>query len=1232
MDPLSLIQWNCQSINNKKSEIIYLANKFNISVFCLSETWLKPGKNFSFPGYTILRDDRIDGFAGSAILVKNNFHIKPINIPAHSNNIQVVAIRLLPSDVTICSVYIPSPSLSVIRELYSIVSELPSPIIIVGDFNCHNVSWGSTTTDVNGGALAQLMESFDLCTLNSGSQTFRNIPMGNKSCIDVTFCSSKIFPDFSWDPLFSTHGSRHFPILIKNNKIKAHKNVHSPMLKYNLNNADFNKYQDLLTLKVQNLPSIEDDNLAMCSDALTELITSCADECFPSKVTSSKIPSPPWWDKECTDACKKRKEAEFIFSKNINEENYSNLNLVSIETKKILNEKKSAGWIKFCSTLSPDSPPNKIWENIRKYRGSFNSKSHFSVPCQEWADRFMDHLAPPTCPSMDEIPSFTPPSPSPSQNILDSPFSMNELKFILLNLTDSAPGLDGIPYSLIKNAPSPILEYFLSLFNKILTTGIVPYSWKTQVIIPIPKPGKDPDVISSYRAIALSPCLTKIGEHLVKNRLDWFIESEDILPNFQYGFRKGRSTIDILAIFTSDIRISLSENKYLSAAFLDITGAYDNVQIPILMSKLNKINVPSKICNFLQNLLTERQISIKSDPSISSHRYVYKGLPQGSVLSPLLFNIYIHDIQFIPLGDCQILQYADDIVVYSSNSNINKTIHDVNNCISSLGGYLDSNGLSLSASKSSTVIFSKRKKSPSEYFSYNDEPIPTEDKVKFLGIFLDSKLKGSYHVDYIVGKCERQLNILRCLSGCWWGAHPYTLKLIYNAIIRSILDYASFLLFPLTKKDSKKLDLIQYKAHKIIIGAMNKSPANALQIECGDPPLHLRRQYLSDRFLFRCLQYSYHPLINKLLVLNNHVVKNKYWTNKQTPYLINSFVAYNNIRCSKFHAPKYPVYEFPLDTLLYKPEIISNLDVKKSDPFAASSLSHVLGTEWEGWSFVYSDASKESMTGCVGVGVYHPQYKINIEKKCPPLSSVFTGECIGIREAIKYSKLCKLKKVIILSDSLSALKSIIANPFKVNNPVILEIKSLLFEYAKDVGQIRLAWVPSHCGIPGNEKADSLAKDAVMNGDYDTFRLYPTDIANAPKLSLHNSWNDTWNENHPNRFYNIQPHIPKKPWYYKIFTSKLTTSTICRMRIGFCSSPVFLNKIKIRDTSLCECGIEDGTLDHIFFSCPLYNHNSFLEALSKILFLPVNMSFLLANINPSIVAAIVAFISLNKIKL
>ncbi|CAF4794430.1 unnamed protein product [Pieris macdunnoughi] len=194
-------------------------------------------------------------------------------------------------------------------------------------------------------------------------------------------------------------------------------------------------------------------------------------------------------------------------------------------------------------------------------------------------------------------------------------------------------------------------------------------------------------------------------------------------------------------------------------------------------------------------MLSERYINLFIE-DVKLSRTVWKGLPQGSVLSPLLYNVYTYDLETSLQASANVLQYADDLLIYKSGKSIENNCQTLTSSLSFLKSWLNSNGLDLSVSKSRVVLFSRMRRPLPVQVKFNSVLIPTTNDVKFLGVVLDSKLTGVPHCEYGTARCERNLNILRCLSGIWWGAHSHSLKLIYNAIIRSVMDYGTFLLEP----------------------------------------------------------------------------------------------------------------------------------------------------------------------------------------------------------------------------------------------------------------------------------------------------------------------------------------------------------------------------------------------------------------------------------------------------
>lgn len=206
-----VIQWNCRSAVPKKSDIIYLINKYNTCLFALSETWLKPGSIFKIHGFSCLRDDRSDGYGGVALLIRNTISFTPFPLPEY-DDFSVVAAQI--NHICVVSIYIPSPTSQVLLHLNNLIALLPRPFLILGDFNSHHISWGCSNSTYYGEMLIDLLDSHNLCIVNTGSPTRRTAPTENISAIDLSICTSNLASTLTWRTLTSTFGSDHYPIII----------------------------------------------------------------------------------------------------------------------------------------------------------------------------------------------------------------------------------------------------------------------------------------------------------------------------------------------------------------------------------------------------------------------------------------------------------------------------------------------------------------------------------------------------------------------------------------------------------------------------------------------------------------------------------------------------------------------------------------------------------------------------------------------------------------------------------------------------------------------------------------------------------------------------------------------------------------------------------------------------------------------------------------------------------
>ncbi|XP_048002590.1 uncharacterized protein LOC125239130 [Leguminivora glycinivorella] len=462
------------------------------------------------------------------------------------------------------------------------------------------------------------------------------------------------------------------------------------------------------------------------------------------------------------------------------------------------------------------------------------------------------------------------------------------------------------------------------------------------------------------------------------------------------------------------------------------------------------------------------------------------------------------------------------------------------------------------------------------------------------------------------------------------------MRLLYNALIRSVLDYGTYLLHPGNVKATQKLDSVQAKALRLVTGAMKSSPISCLQVECCDPPLAFRRQFLCDKFFFRSVQLYSHPLLPKVKQLAELVETGNYWTHKDSPCVVKSYKKYKSLEAPTYRSETLPLYQHSYNSLITNPDIRFNIGISKHDINPKIDFLNLLNNDWSNWHCLYTDASKHGDRSCVGVGVFHSQYKGLQLIKLPPESSVYTGECYGLLKAIEYVLMLKIPKTIIFSDSRSALEAIMRFPFKSHkqSPVVFNIRSLLYKCSQKSCAVVLAWVPSHVGVPGNERADQLANEAIHVGDIVPYHNYCHDLINLSKAYLYDNWNGIWNKetSKGEHYRRIQPAIPKKPWFTRVSFSKTVTSTLCRMRLGHVCSPAHLHKINKKPDPHCSCG-EYGDLNHIFFACTLHDRSDFLSSLELLRIpFPTSILCLLCNYSYDIYKAISVFLEKNDIKL
>ncbi|NQY31519.1 MAG: reverse transcriptase family protein, partial [Flavobacteriaceae bacterium] len=254
-------------------------------------------------------------------------------------------------------------------------------------------------------------------------------------------------------------------------------------------------------------------------------------------------------------------------------------------------------------------------------------------------------------------------SPNNQKYSYDIMLTVKEIQRAVSNIKINAPGGDKINNWFLKNLPLDVLKILLFIFNKSYTEGEFPKVWKTADIIPIFKTGKDPKNPINYRPISLLSCLGKLMEKIIYNRLYWISEKCGFLSDEQCGFRQRKSTLEPLIRLTQDIHRGFSTKSSTYVVFLDISKAYDTVWKDGLRFKLYQKGVRGRLLLWISDYLANRKGRVKLNDCSSNLMNLECGVPQGSVLSTLLFILYIDDVRS-EVKNCEISIFADDIAIW----------------------------------------------------------------------------------------------------------------------------------------------------------------------------------------------------------------------------------------------------------------------------------------------------------------------------------------------------------------------------------------------------------------------------------------------------------------------------------------------------------------------------------------------------------------------------------------
>lgn len=633
------------------------------------------------------------------------------------------------------------------------------------------------------------------------------------------------------------------------------------------------------------------------------------------------------------------------------------------------------------------------------------------------------------------------------------------------------------------------------------------------------------------------------------------------------------------------------------------------------------------ITNFIKHWIKNRTVKFMHANKSPTLKILNKGVPQGSVLSPLLFNYYTKNlVQNLP-AQVQLLQFADDSILVSGDAtNLNLRKFYLYRAFTQIYNNLRKLGLELSVIKTKYICF--HNKCPENNCSLckdqmvlMGDPKKNEIKTRFLGLILDQNLNYKHHITFIRDKCFKLLNILRYLRTTWWGGNPLVLLNLYKSLIRSTLEYG---LMNIYKSNTfhylNQIEVIQNEGIRLAFGYRRTTPINVILTESKMLYIKYRVQSLTNTYITKLFINN---KTNVTQFLDQYrLCYERYNFNRPNTYMTLLLTTYKNIYKYKNLIYALPATPSPEDSHLYRTIDCSSGKNIKDNIDMEIFLDHQKRYRCrdDNLTSIYTDGSLIKGHPSTGAAVYSPELRIERKFALDNCCSIFTAENYALLMALKLITESQKLNFLIFTDSLSSLQAclgLVTN--KEANPYNLELRDTIQTTSENLvrrgGSLKIVWIRAHIGIAGNERVDNLAREATSQPFQNNIKIPRADLVNKLLNDIKNQQEaqlttgvNTYKGNH---YFNNYHNNSKQIWFSKFKdASKSLIVNINRIRANHYNLPESLFRKNLYDSPECIhcCGDDEedvdaqaiGDINHLFWNCPAFNlqRNNLFENLRR----------------------------------
>ena len=840
MTSMKLAHSNINSIRNKIDDIASELSDYEI--ICISETKLNDSiltSNLMLNTYnTPIRKDRNHNDGGGLIIyIKNNIFFKRRD-DLESNIIENIWVEIhsVRKKFLLGLFYRPPESrVNYWNEFDNIIekaSEENLDIIVMGDLN-YDILKANTNSH-----FFQTLSKFNLHNVITEPT---RVSKKSSTCIDLIITNHPaIITDTNVLPPFhSDHCTVTTEVTFKTYKSLAYKKT---IWKYDDANLQSikNKFDSVDWSFIN-----DNDNINLSNEKFNTILTETAEEFIPKVSFTYRPNEKPWMDSVIRKHMRQRDRLYHKAKTKNTDNHWLNFKNKRNQVVQMVRDAKKSYMNKLQNKLADPNLSSKHWYKIANDITKMKNKSNPPPPliqngnpnihpldkAQVLNDHFVNISTIDTDKEINE--NLNPPNFSLDTIIVTE----QDVKDQLCNLNSSKPGgPDEIMPPLIKLFNTNLVKPLTMLFNKSLQLGQVPNQWKMANVSAIFKGKGNENDPSNYRPISITSCIGKILEKIIFKYLYNYLQENEILTKYQSGFRPKDSTVNQLLEIYHTIIENLDNEKDIKFIFCDVSKAFDKVWHRGLIHKLQKYGITGNMLNWMKSYLSGRQQRVKNEGFFSTWKSTNAGVPQGSVLGPYLFLLYINDITENIKTNIRL--FADDTSLYTVIEN-DDSIHLLNEDLREIAKWADTWLIILNPTKTNSMTFSRKFEINWPEAKFNNITIQDEKTHTHLGITFSADATWKEHIRNIYKKAAYRLNIMRMLK---YDLDRKSLHRFYISFIRPTLEYGNILWDNCTDDQVKLLESIQLDAARIITGLRKGTNHDVLYKETGLSSLASRRK------------------------------------------------------------------------------------------------------------------------------------------------------------------------------------------------------------------------------------------------------------------------------------------------------------------------------------------------------------------------------------------------------